>query len=82
MSLYLLSSGYQVHTIRERSDLHVASAIETMADLRRSGTEAKRDHDHKAKWAYGARSRKAIRYQSEYDTDLSRPQVPFTHYKA
>ncbi|KAL1983281.1 hypothetical protein VTN96DRAFT_303 [Rasamsonia emersonii] len=53
-----------------------------MADLRRSGTEAKRDHDHKAKWAYGARSRKAIRYQSEYDTDLSRPQVPFTHYKA
>lgn len=53
-----------------------------MADLRRAGTEAKRDHDHKAKWAYGARSRKAIRYQSEYDTDLSRPQVPFTHYKA
>lgn len=26
-----------------------------MSDLRRSATEAKRDHDHKAKWARGAR---------------------------
>lgn len=26
-----------------------------MSDLRRSATEVKRDHDHKAKWAHGAR---------------------------
>ncbi|KAL1962450.1 hypothetical protein VTN77DRAFT_9651 [Rasamsonia byssochlamydoides] len=53
-----------------------------MADLRREGTEAKRHYDHKAKWAYGARSRKALKYQSEDNTDLLRPQVPLTHYKA
>lgn len=28
-----------------------------MSDLRRSATEVKRDHDHKAKWAHGARQR-------------------------
>ncbi|KAL2000475.1 hypothetical protein VTN02DRAFT_3025 [Thermoascus thermophilus] len=33
----------------------MASESFLAGDLRRAGTEAKRDHDHKAKWAYGGR---------------------------
>lgn len=46
-----------------------------MADLRRAGTEVKRDHDHKAKWAYGARGR------NKDNTGLLRPAGPFSSYK-
>lgn len=50
-----------------------------MSDLRRSATEVKRDHDHKAKWARGARLHRAEK--SGWDVDAAgpvrlRPELP------
>jgi hypothetical protein len=40
-----------------------------MSDLRHSATEVKRDHDHKAKWARGARQHNNTRgVQPEWDS--------------
>jgi hypothetical protein len=44
-------------------------------DLRCSGTQTKRLHDRKAKWAYGCRR---IAHSSER---LPRPAMPATHYR-
>ncbi|KAJ9199858.1 hypothetical protein DTO166G4_4734 [Paecilomyces variotii] len=55
-------------------------ATETFAagDLRRAGKEVKRDHDHKAKWAYGARAN-LPRSQTQAVVPL-RPALPETHW--
>lgn len=44
-------------------------------DLRRAGTDAKREHDHKAKWAYGARPRNKLNAESPAVI----PQLPHSH---
>ncbi|PGH00858.1 hypothetical protein AJ80_09110 [Polytolypa hystricis UAMH7299] len=53
-------------------------------DLRRSATEAKRDHDHNAKWALGARSRQCRSNYAELDSPQEvsnlRPAVPQSHF--
>lgn len=41
--------------IRTSRTFTMSSESFLTGDLRRAGTEAKRDHDHKAKWAYGGR---------------------------
>ncbi|KAL1854522.1 hypothetical protein Plec18167_003187 [Paecilomyces lecythidis] len=56
-------------------------ATETFAagDLRRAGREVKRDHDHKAKWAYGARVVLPRNQPQKPDLPL-RPALPETHF--
>ena len=43
-------------------------------DFRRTGTEIKRMHDQKAKWAYGNRNAYTMA------TGLKRPAQPASHY--
>ena len=44
------------------------------SDLRHTGTQIKRMHDHKAKWAYGNRN------AYTQATGRNRPAVPVSHY--
>lgn len=46
------------------------------SDLRRSAMETKRHHDHKAKWAYGARSSFIPKYESVRQPTHLRPAHP------
>ncbi|RAH53058.1 hypothetical protein BO85DRAFT_164115 [Aspergillus piperis CBS 112811] len=55
---------------------------DTLLDIRRAGVEAKRAHDHKAKWAYGSRSTLPRYSQAVHSHVLhkARPRLPATHY--
>ncbi|CAK41957.1 hypothetical protein CBS63078_7766 [Aspergillus niger] len=55
---------------------------DSLLDIRRAGVEAKRAHDHKAKWAYGSRST-LPRYNQDVHSHVlhkARPRMPATHY--
>ncbi|PKY05720.1 hypothetical protein P168DRAFT_129728 [Aspergillus campestris IBT 28561] len=49
------------------------------SDLRHGGTESKRFHDHKAKWAYGGRSASCRAHVTEGFV-IARPAMPRTHF--
>ncbi|OJJ33388.1 hypothetical protein ASPWEDRAFT_97292, partial [Aspergillus wentii DTO 134E9] len=50
-----------------------------ICDMRRAATEAKRSHDHKAKWAYGGRGPQGCRPYSRSGA-VTRPAMPESHY--
>ncbi|RAL12883.1 uncharacterized protein BO97DRAFT_405151 [Aspergillus homomorphus CBS 101889] len=52
---------------------------ETLLDMRRADKEAKRAHDHKAKWAYGSRCARTIPEPLSSALPPTRPAVPITH---
>ncbi|KAL2215163.1 hypothetical protein M432DRAFT_141819 [Thermoascus aurantiacus ATCC 26904] len=49
-----------------------------VSDLRHAGREAKRDHDRKAKWAYGGRIALPQKYDGKVNLPLTRP-IPESH---
>ncbi|PWY75440.1 hypothetical protein BO70DRAFT_97112 [Aspergillus heteromorphus CBS 117.55] len=51
---------------------------DSLLDLRRAGAEAKRVHDHKAKWAYGSRSARS-HHDPVCALPLTRPAMPVSH---
>ncbi|PYH88757.1 hypothetical protein BO71DRAFT_338170 [Aspergillus ellipticus CBS 707.79] len=51
---------------------------DSLHDLRRAGAEAKRVHDHKAKWAYGSRSART-HHEALGALPLTRPAMPASH---
>ncbi|PYH49764.1 uncharacterized protein BP01DRAFT_361798 [Aspergillus saccharolyticus JOP 1030-1] len=52
---------------------------ESLLDMRRADKEAKRAHDHKAKWAYGTRRARHIPEPLSSTLPFTRPAMPITH---
>ncbi|RAK94887.1 uncharacterized protein BO80DRAFT_430341 [Aspergillus ibericus CBS 121593] len=53
---------------------------DSLLDIRRAGMDAKRAHDHKAKWAYGSRCAHCRHPDVTCTLPMSRPVMPVTHY--
>ncbi|PYI11926.1 hypothetical protein BO78DRAFT_413029 [Aspergillus sclerotiicarbonarius CBS 121057] len=53
---------------------------DSLLDIRRSGVDTKRAHDHKAKWAYGSRCGHCHHQDVACALPMSRPVMPVTHY--
>ncbi|PYI20509.1 hypothetical protein BO99DRAFT_401876 [Aspergillus violaceofuscus CBS 115571] len=52
---------------------------ESLLDMRRADKEAKRAHDHKAKWAYGSRRARTVPDPLSSVLPPARPAMPITH---